>query len=110
MLAKGFQQMCGRYRLTQRRLMEIEGYYGIDDVTDLDMWERQFNIPPGEMAAIVFERGGQRHLTAGLWTLLGKTKLFNSGAVALFCEELNVRRSPPSVRFGGVLVASMMVG
>jgi hypothetical protein len=38
--------MCGRYRLTRRRLMEMEGYYGIDDVSDLDMWERQFNIPP----------------------------------------------------------------
>jgi hypothetical protein len=50
--------------------MEIEGYYGIDGVTDLDIWERQFNIPPREMAPIVFERGGHRPLTAGLWTLL----------------------------------------
>jgi hypothetical protein len=29
--------MCGRFRLTRRRLMEIQGYYGIDDVKDLDI-------------------------------------------------------------------------
>jgi putative SOS response-associated peptidase YedK len=62
--------MCGRFRLTRRRLMEIEGYYGIDDVKDLDIWQRQFNIPPREMAPIILKRGGQRSLTAGLWTLL----------------------------------------
>jgi putative SOS response-associated peptidase YedK len=45
--------MCGRFRLTRRRLMEIEGYYGIDDLKDLDIWERQFNIPPREMAPII---------------------------------------------------------
>jgi len=59
--------MCGRYRLTRRRLIELENNYGVDDV---DIWERQFNIPPREMAPIVFERNGQRHLTSGLWTLL----------------------------------------
>jgi hypothetical protein len=35
--------MCGRYRLTRRRLMEIEDHYRVDDVSDLDMWQRQFN-------------------------------------------------------------------
>jgi putative SOS response-associated peptidase YedK len=62
--------MCGRYRLTRRRLIEIEHYYGVDDVNDLDIWERQFNIPPREIAPIVVERKGKRHLTCGLWTLL----------------------------------------
>src|SRR5215510_5232161 len=62
--------MCGRYRLTRRRMLEIEQYYGVDNVNDLDIWERQFNIPPREMALIVFERNGKRHLTAGLWSLL----------------------------------------
>jgi hypothetical protein len=59
--------------------MEIEGYYGIDGVKDLDIWERQFNIPLREMAPIVFQRGGRRRLTAGFWTLLppalGKTRV-----------------------------------
>jgi putative SOS response-associated peptidase YedK len=62
--------MCGRYRLTKRRLLEIENYYGVDDVNDLDIWERQFNIPPTEMAPIVFNREGRRNLTAGFWSLL----------------------------------------
>jgi putative SOS response-associated peptidase YedK len=51
-------------------MLEIEHYYGVDDVDDLDIWERQFNIPPREMAPIVFERGGHRCLTAGMWSLL----------------------------------------
>jgi len=50
--------------------MELESYYRVDDVNDLDIWERQFNIPPREMSPIVFERNGNRQLTAGLWTLL----------------------------------------
>jgi putative SOS response-associated peptidase YedK len=44
--------MCGRYRLTRRRLLEIENYYGVDDVNDLEILERQFNIPPREMARL----------------------------------------------------------
>jgi putative SOS response-associated peptidase YedK len=62
--------MCGRYRLTRRRQLEIEQYYGGDEVNDLDIWERQFNIPPREMAPIVFESHGHRRLTAGLWSLM----------------------------------------
>ena len=49
--------MCGRYRLTQRRLLEIENYYGVDDVNDLDIGKREYNISPTEMAAY---RVGQR--------------------------------------------------
>ena len=44
--------MCGRYRLTKRRMLEIEDYYGVDEVTDLEMWKREYNIPRGEMAAV----------------------------------------------------------
>jgi len=32
--------MCERYRLTRRSMMEIEHYYGVDDVNDLELWER----------------------------------------------------------------------
>jgi putative SOS response-associated peptidase YedK len=42
--------MCGRYRLTKRRMLEIEQYYDIDDVTDLEIWKKEYNIPPREMA------------------------------------------------------------
>jgi hypothetical protein len=50
----------------------------------------------------------------GEQSVLGKTKLFNSGAVALFCEELNGIRTwyddhRSMSALGGVLVASMMV-
>jgi putative SOS response-associated peptidase YedK len=69
-LAKEFDSMCGRYRLTRRRLLEIENYYGVDDGNDLDIWERQFNIPPREMAPIILRRDDHRCLTAGLWSLL----------------------------------------
>ena len=62
--------MCGRYRLTRRRMTEIEQYYGVDDANDLEIWERQFNIPPREMAPIVLGAKGRRRLTAGLWSLM----------------------------------------
>jgi len=61
--------MCGRYRLTKRRLLEIEEYYGVEDIRDLDLWEREFNIPPGEMAPIIFDHKGSRHLVQALWGL-----------------------------------------
>ena len=35
--------MCGRYRLTRRRQLEIEQRYCVEEVNDLDIWERQFN-------------------------------------------------------------------
>ena len=50
--------------------MEIEQYYGVDDANDLEIWERQFNIPPCEMALIVLGAKGRRRLTAGLWSLM----------------------------------------
>ena len=38
--------MCGRYRLTKRRMLEIEQYYQIDELEDLEIWKREYNIPP----------------------------------------------------------------
>ena len=33
--------VCGRYRLTKRRMLEIEDYYRIDDIRELDhLWQR----------------------------------------------------------------------
>ena len=63
--------MCGRYRLTKRRMLEIEDYYEIDQVEDLEIWKREYNIPPREMAPVVSESNGKRSLTAGLWSLMG---------------------------------------
>ena len=48
-----FEVMCGRYRLTKRRMLEIEDYYGIEDLEDLEIWKREDNIPPREMAPAV---------------------------------------------------------
>ena len=63
--------MCGRYRLTKRRLLEIEQYYEIEDLEDLELWQREYNIPPREMAPTVLKAHGKRRLAAGLWSLLG---------------------------------------
>ena len=62
--------MCGRYRLTQRRMLEIEQDYHIDSIHELDLWEREFNIPPTEVAPIVFDHKESRHLVQGLWSLV----------------------------------------
>jgi putative SOS response-associated peptidase YedK len=51
-------------------MLEIEHYYGVDDANDLDIWERQFNIPPREMAPIILGQKGHRRLTAGFWSLM----------------------------------------
>ena len=67
----GLVSMCGRYRLTRRRMLEIEQYYEIEDVEDLEVWRREYNIPPREMAPTVLEVHGKRHLIAGLWSLMG---------------------------------------
>jgi len=66
-----FHFMCGRYRLTRRRMLEIEHYYEIEDLQDLEIWKREYNIPPREMAPIVLKAHGRRCLSAGLWSLLG---------------------------------------
>lgn len=52
-------------------MLEIEEYYEIDEREDLDIWKREYNIPPREMAPAVLEAHGKRRLTAGLWSLLG---------------------------------------
>jgi hypothetical protein len=48
-------------------MLEIEDYYGIDDIRELDQWQREFNIPPTEMAPIIFDHKGSRHLVQALW-------------------------------------------
>ena len=52
-------------------MLEIEQYYEIDDLEDLEIWKREYNIPPREMAPAVLETHGRRRLTAGLWSLMG---------------------------------------
>jgi len=52
-------------------MLEIEQYYDIDDLEDLEIWKREYNIPPREMAPVVLESNGKRSLTAGLWSLMG---------------------------------------
>jgi hypothetical protein len=46
---------CGRYRLTRRRMLEIEQYYQIDRMEDLEIWQREYNFPPREIARVVLE-------------------------------------------------------
>ena len=74
-------------------MLEIEQYYEIEDVEDLDVWRREYNIPPSEMAPTVLEVHGKRHLIAGLWSLMGpwadnleqanRTTTFNAKAETL---------------------------
>jgi putative SOS response-associated peptidase YedK len=52
-------------------MLEIEDYYEIDQVEDLEIWKREYNIPPREMAPVVSESNGKRSFTAGLWSLMG---------------------------------------
>ena len=59
--------MRGRYRLTKRQMLEIEDYYGIDDIRELDLWQREFNIPPTEVAPVIFDHQGSRYLVQALW-------------------------------------------
>src|SRR6266850_5443134 len=36
------QSMCGRYRSTKRRMLEIEQYYDIDELAALEIWKREY--------------------------------------------------------------------
>jgi len=88
--------MCGRYRLTKRRMQEIEEYYGIDDVRELDLWQREFNIPPTEVAPIIFDHKASRHLVQAFWSLIApgtesieeakKVSTFNARAETLMTK------------------------
>jgi putative SOS response-associated peptidase YedK len=88
--------MCGRYRLTKRRMLEIEDYYGIDDIRELDRWQREFNIPPTDVAPIIFDHKGSRHLVQALWSLISpstesmeeakKVSMFNAKAETLMTK------------------------
>ena len=50
-------------------MLEIEDYYGIEDLEGLEIWngETTFHC---EVSAVL-EAHGKRRLTAGLWSLLG---------------------------------------
>jgi len=52
-------------------MLEIDHYYEIDQVEDLEIWKREYNITSRGMAPGVSESGGKRSLTAGLWSLMG---------------------------------------
>jgi hypothetical protein len=52
-------------------MLEIESSCGIDETTDLEMWKREYNIPPREVAPAILQADGKRRLTAGLWSLMG---------------------------------------
>jgi len=51
-------------------MLEIEQYYEIDDLEDLESWKREYNIPPREMTPVVLAADGCRRLTVGLWSLM----------------------------------------
>ena len=82
----GYFPMCGRYRLTKRRMLEIEEYYDIDSIHELDLWQREFNIPPTEVSPIIFDHKGSRHLVQGLWSLVppGTSTLEEIGHISTF--------------------------
>jgi hypothetical protein len=83
--------MCGRYRLTKRRMLEIEQYYDIDELADLEIWKREYNIPPREMAPAILEAHGKRRLTAGLWVMAILIRFFGKSFEAFFVHELAKR-------------------
>src|SRR5262245_43217894 len=88
--------MWRRYRMTKRRMLEIEDYYGIDDIRELDRWQREFNIPPIEVAPIIFDHKGSRHLVQAFWSLIApgtesieearKVSTFNARAESLMTK------------------------
>jgi len=43
-------------------MLEIEEYYGIDDIRELDLRQREFNIPPTKVAPIIFD-----HREVAIW-------------------------------------------
>jgi len=67
-------------------MLEIEEYYGIDSIHELALWQREFNIPPTEVAPIVFDHKGSRHLVQGLWSLVppGTSTLEEIGRISTF--------------------------
>ena len=77
-------------------MLEIEEYYGIDDIRELDLWQREFNIPPTEVAPIIFDHKGSRHLVQAVWSLISpstesmeearKVSTFNAKAETLMTK------------------------
>ena len=46
-------------------MLEIEQYYEIDELEDLEIWKREYNIPPREMAPVVLEVRWEAPLDCG---------------------------------------------
>jgi putative SOS response-associated peptidase YedK len=92
--------MCGRYRLTKRRMLEIEQYYEIDELADLEIWKREYNIPPREMAPAILEVHGKRRLTVGLWSLMGPwaDSLENANRASTFNAKAETLTDRPAYR------------
>src|SRR5215510_14321861 len=90
--------MCGRYRLTKRRMLEIADYYGIDDIRELDQWQREFNIPPTEVAPIIFDHKGSRHLVQAFWSLIatGTDSLEEARKVSTFNAKVETLMTKPT--------------
>ena len=43
-------------------MLEIELYYGVEDVNDLNVWARQFNISAREMVPVILgQKGSSPH-------------------------------------------------
>jgi hypothetical protein len=49
-------------------MVEINQYYQMED---LEIWKREYNVPPREMAPVVLQSREGRGLIAGLRSLLG---------------------------------------
>jgi putative SOS response-associated peptidase YedK len=52
-------------------MLEIKQYYQIDQMEDLEIWKREYNVPPREITPVILQSREGRRLTAGLWSLLG---------------------------------------
>ena len=81
-------------------MLEIEQYYDIDELADLEVWNREYNIPPREMAPVVLEADGKRRLIAGLWSLLGPwaDSLENANRASTFNAKAETLTDRPAYR------------
>ena len=81
-------------------MLEIEEYYGVDEVIDLEIWKREYNIPPREMAPVVLESNEKRRLTAGLWSLMGPwaESLEHANQASTFNAKAEMLKESPSYR------------
>jgi len=79
-------------------MLEIEDYYGLDDIRELDRWQREFNIPPTEVAPIIFDHKEKRHLVHALWGLIapGTESLEEARKVSTFNAKAETLMTRPT--------------